>query len=63
MRRLFETATERFAYRHHWRPGDLLVWDNRGLLHTATDYDTERHRRLIWRTSVLGEAPIASTAG
>lgn len=58
---LFRETTERFRYVHEWRPRDLLVWDNRGLAHTATDYDTERHRRLIWRTSVLGEVPITAT--
>ena len=61
MWRLFEDTTERFSYRHHWRVRDLLIWDNRGLIHTATDYDTERERRLIWRTSVTGEVPIAAS--
>ena len=55
---LYDYTTENFCYRHHWRPGDLLIWDNRGALHTATDYDTERHRRRVWRTSVVGEVPI-----
>ncbi len=45
-------------YRHRWRPHDLLIWDNRGALHTATPYDMERHRRLVYRTSVRGEVPI-----
>ena len=26
---------EQFVYRHHWRPGDMLMWDNRCLLHRA----------------------------
>ncbi len=56
--RLFSYTTENFEYRHRWRPHDLLIWDNRGALHTATPYDTERHRRLIYRTSVRGEVPI-----
>jgi len=42
---------------HKWRPRDVVIWDNRGLMHTATDYDRERYRRLIWRTSVRGEVP------
>ena len=58
--RLFEETTNRFSYHHHWRVRDLLIWDNRGLIHTATDYDTESERRLVWRTSVVGEAPISS---
>jgi taurine dioxygenase len=35
-----------------------VLWDNRTLIHTATEYDRERHRRLIWRTSVRGEVPL-----
>jgi taurine dioxygenase len=62
--RLFDFVLEpQFQYRHKWRPRDLVVWDNRGLLHTATSYDMDRHRRLIYRTSVLGETPIAWGAG
>jgi taurine dioxygenase len=55
---LYDETIARFSYHHKWRPGDLLVWDNRGALHTATDYDTTRYRRLVWRTSVIGEVPI-----
>ena len=38
---LLEHATaERFQYRHGWKPGDLVIWDNRCLLHKANgDYD------------------------
>lgn len=49
-----------FVQTHRWRAGDLVLWDNRTLIHTATEYDRERHRRLIWRTSVRGEVPLAS---
>lgn len=42
---------------HKWQPHDVVIWDNRGLMHTATDYDREQYRRLIWRTSVRGEVP------
>jgi taurine dioxygenase len=47
-----------FTQAHKWRPGDLVLWDNRGLLHSASEYDRARHRRLIWRTSAKGERPI-----
>ena len=60
MSRMFDYTTENFQYRHLWRSRDLLIWDNRGALHTATPYDMERHRRLIYRTSVRGEVPIAA---
>ena len=49
-----------FVQTHRWRAGDLVLWDNRTLIHTATEYDRERHRRLVWRTSVRGEVPLAS---
>ena len=48
----------RFRYRHRWRPRDLVVWDNRGTMHTATAYDGARYRRIVYRTSVEGEFPI-----
>jgi alpha-ketoglutarate-dependent taurine dioxygenase len=37
-----------------------VLWDNRTVIHTATEYDRERHRRHLWRTSVRGEVPIAA---
>ena len=49
---------ERFRYRHRWRPRDLVVWDNRGTMHTATAFDVARYRRVVYRTSVKGEVPI-----
>ena len=44
-----------FRYRHEWREGDLVVWDNRAVLHRATPYDTVRYRRLMQRTTVSGD--------
>jgi len=41
-----------------WCPGDVVIWDNRTTMHSATEYDRDRYRRLIWRTSVKGEAPF-----
>lgn len=49
---------EQFVYRHKWRPDMLILWDNRCCLHNATGgYDG--HRRVMHRTTVAGEAPIA----
>ena len=48
----------RFTYRHRWRAGDLLVWDNRSVLHRATAYDQLRHRRLLHRTTIAGDTPF-----
>lgn len=43
---------------HKWQPRDLVIWDNRNLMHTATEYDRDRYRRHIWRVSVRGEIPF-----
>jgi alpha-ketoglutarate-dependent 2,4-dichlorophenoxyacetate dioxygenase len=44
-----------FRYRHEWCEGDLIVWDNRCVLHRATPYDTARYKRLMQRTTVSGD--------
>jgi len=55
VRELLAHATQRkFVYAHQWRPGDLLIGDNRNLLHCATWYDADRYTRLMWRTTVMG---------
>jgi alpha-ketoglutarate-dependent taurine dioxygenase len=48
----------RFVLRHHWHPGDLVVWDNTGLLHRAIPYDATS-RRLMHRTTLVGEEEVA----
>ncbi|HEY7580657.1 MAG TPA: TauD/TfdA family dioxygenase [Acetobacteraceae bacterium] len=52
----------RFVYVHEWTPGDLIVWDNRCLVHAATWFDAEREGRVMWRTTVGGN-PGAAYAG
>ncbi len=47
---------DRYVYRHRWTQGDLVIWDNRCTLHTATLFDHTRYQRLMWRTTVAGEA-------
>jgi taurine dioxygenase len=44
-------------YAHRWTPGQLIVWDNRCLLHRATEYDPAIQRRVIRRCTVLGQVP------
>ena len=55
---LLERATrpER-VYRHVWSEGDLVIWDNRGVLHRAAPYDPESGREMH-RTSLVGTEPI-----
>ncbi len=46
-----------FVYRHRWRQGDLVVWDNRNLMHYAVvDYEGIGERYLH-RTTVIAERP------
>jgi taurine dioxygenase len=46
-----------FIYRHQWRKGDMLIWDNRAAMHRAYfDYDPAVHR-LLYRVLVRGERP------
>jgi alpha-ketoglutarate-dependent 2,4-dichlorophenoxyacetate dioxygenase len=44
-----------FCYRHEWEEGDLVIWDNRCVLHRATPYDATRYKRLMQRTTVSGD--------
>ncbi len=46
------------TYEHRWTPGQLIVWDNRCLMHRATDYDPAVQRRVVRRCTVLGEVPV-----
>ena len=47
-----------FVYRHRWRVGDVVVWDNCTAQHKAMqDYDLPQ-RRLMWRTTVKGTEPF-----
>ena len=56
---LMQHATQRqFVYVHEWKPGDLVMWDNRALLHRVIgNYDMDRHRRILHRTVVKGTVP------
>jgi alpha-ketoglutarate-dependent taurine dioxygenase len=50
--RLLRWATQpRFTMRHHWERGDLVLWDNTGILHRADPYGPESGR-LMHRTTV-----------
>jgi taurine dioxygenase len=52
------TVRDEFIYRHQWRKGDWLIWDNRAAMHRAHfDYDPEEYR-LLYRVLVRGELPV-----
>jgi alpha-ketoglutarate-dependent 2,4-dichlorophenoxyacetate dioxygenase len=62
LRDLTEHATQpRFVYAHAWRPWDLVMWDNRQMMHRVRRYDDHQPRDMR-RTTVAGEAPTVAPA-
>ena len=60
---LRERATQpELVYTHRWRPGDLVMWDNRCVLHRGRRWDSARHTRVMHRTTVAGTGPTATPA-
>ena len=60
---LIEHATQRaFVYRHAWRVGDLVIWDNRCTMHRACPFDDMTHRRELRRVTTLDVAERAAVA-
>jgi taurine dioxygenase len=56
LRQLFAVQTrDEFLYRHKWRVGDVLIWDNIATIHMATGGYTDAEHRLMHRTQVLGD--------
>ena len=54
---LAHAVRDEFIYRHKWRPGDVLLWDNRAAMHRAHfDYDPAEYR-LLYRVLLRGEVP------
>ncbi|HTW87411.1 MAG TPA: TauD/TfdA family dioxygenase [Candidatus Binataceae bacterium] len=66
VRDLMEHATQReFVYRHRWRVGDLVIWDNRCVMHRGRPYDLAERRELRRTTNIdlLGaEEPLPQRA-
>jgi len=50
------------VYRHRWQVGDLVMWDNRCVLHRGRPWDSARHKRVMHRTTVAGEGATADPA-
>ncbi len=65
LRDLIEHATQpEFVYRHQWRVGDLVIWDNRATMHRARPFDDTRYRRELRRVTTLDvEQPAAVPSG
>ena len=54
---LDEATRAESVYTHHWTAGDLLIWDNRCILHRGCGYDADRYRRRMHQTRVRGRGP------
>jgi alpha-ketoglutarate-dependent 2,4-dichlorophenoxyacetate dioxygenase len=62
---LTEHATQRqFVYRHPWRVGDLVIWDNRCTMHRSTAFEDDKYKRELRRVTTLdiarAETPLAA---
>lgn len=56
--RLLEFATQpRFVFAHRWSRHDLVLWDNRAVIHRATPFRSGEERRHMVRTTIAGDAP------
>ena len=53
----------RFTYRHKWREGDMVMFDNICVMHQAMPYDLSNSRRLLHRTTVAGNKPLEGVNG
>ncbi|HKB26582.1 MAG TPA: TauD/TfdA family dioxygenase [Methylomirabilota bacterium] len=56
---LAHTTRPERVYQHRWRQWDLVMWDNRCVLHRGRPWDAAVHRRVMRRTTVAGEGPTA----
>jgi alpha-ketoglutarate-dependent 2,4-dichlorophenoxyacetate dioxygenase len=56
---LAHTTRPECVYQHRWRQWDLVMWDNRCVLHRGRPWDAASHRRVMHRTTVAGEGPTA----
>lgn len=63
LRDLIEHATQRqFVYRHRWRVGDFVIWDNRATMHRAIPFNDKTYRRELRRVTTLDlPAPVPGT--
>ena len=49
---------EPFIYSHAWRKDDVIMWDNRCTMHAVMPYDNKTVRRIMHRTTLVGEGPV-----
>ena len=56
---LAHTTRPECVYQHRWTQWDLVMWDNRAVLHRGRPWDAAQHRRVMRRTTLAGEGPTA----
>ncbi len=58
---LYAFATQpKYVYSHKWRPGDLVIWDNRCTMHSATSFERYKYKRDMRRTTINESGPELS---
>ncbi len=57
---LTHTTRPECVFQHRWQQWDLVMWDNRCMLHRGRPWDAARHARVMRRTTVAGESPTAA---
>lgn len=50
---------DRFVFRQHWQPHDMVLWDNRAVMHRGRPYDSAREKRMMVRTTIAGDGSTA----
>ena len=48
-------SQDKYVYRHVWKLNELVMWDNRALMHSATEFDWMNDVRILRRTTTVGE--------
>ncbi|MFV0298210.1 MAG: TauD/TfdA dioxygenase family protein [Hyphomicrobiaceae bacterium] len=57
-----QTVGDEHVYAHAWKPGQVVFWDNRCLLHRGAGYDADKYRRYMRQTRVQGSRPTLEEA-
>jgi alpha-ketoglutarate-dependent 2,4-dichlorophenoxyacetate dioxygenase len=56
---LAHTTQPEYVFQHRWKQWDLVMWDNRCVLHRGRPWDAAKHKRVMRRTTIAGEGPTA----
>jgi len=56
---LAHTTRPECVFQHHWKQWDLVMWDNRCVLHRGRPWDAKTYKRVMRRTTIAGTGPTA----